>query len=101
MIPIAFSQPDFGRFKRLPRHTPICKAQISVRAVMGRRTVGGYQLDDQLARQSLCLEACGQNATLYLSVPTLGRGVYKLSYVDVLTCMPFGLAWAIRRIRSI
>jgi Protein of unknown function DUF58 len=76
-------------------------SSLRARAILARRTIGGYAADDVVAKHSFCLQDCGQFASIKLRVPTLGRGVYKLSHLDVATCMPFGLCWAIGRIHLV
>jgi len=71
---------------------------MRVRVVLARRTPGGYQAEQLVAQHAVCLENCGDSASVELYVPELARGVYKLSHLDVATCMPFGLAWAIGRV---
>jgi hypothetical protein len=71
---------------------------LRVRAILARRTIGGYQPDDEVAQQALCLGDCGHEISIQLRIPVVGRGVFKLSHLDVATCMPFGLAWGIGRV---
>lgn len=71
---------------------------LRARVVLARRCISGYEPEDSVARQAVCLENMGQEASLTLKMPSLGRGVYRLSHLDVATCMPFGFAWAIGRV---
>jgi hypothetical protein len=71
---------------------------LRVRVVLARRTIAGYQAEESVAQQSVCLDNLGHEAAISLKIPALGRGIYRLSHLDVATCMPFGFAWAIGRV---
>lgn len=74
-------------------------ACMRVRPALARRTAMGYQLDASTQQQIYSLDSAGEGAVIKLRIAELNRGVYKLSHLDVATCMPFGLAWAIAQVR--
>lgn len=69
-----------------------------MRLILARRTAQGYLPDQTVSKQMVILDECGQHATIKMKMPNLERGVYKISHVDVMTCLPFGMTWCLRSI---
>jgi hypothetical protein len=71
---------------------------MRARVILARQTISGFQPHRDLGEQSIILDDVGLHTLLVLSVPHLGRGVYKMSHVTICTSYPLGLVWWTRKV---
>lgn len=71
-------------------------SSLRVRLVLARRTADDWLVDESCVQKPLHFAAAGYEISATVRLPVVPRGVYKLSHVEIGSCMPFGLAWAIK-----